>query len=753
MATYKVPKSPAKSIMTINHFLGVDFTNSPANIDINRSPNAENMIRDVPGKVRKSMGWEVVQQYGDNLIPFPYLSQGGTADGITTLVASDGSIKVSGTETSPMGYGVFAIASGNYRPPNGRYILSGTPSNSNGSFLRIQGLQNGAFAGIIADDYSNGATFDIDYNGYDEVEIVLVILTNTSVDCIFKPMLVKYSEEKQPINGFHYIKGSDTPIVHYGTDFYYGTRKIYSGANNALSKSWQFDDKLYILDGLKMLVFGFENDAPYMKSVGDSAKIPVVTISKNPTGGGTSYEDLNLLQPGFEEHFLGTADATEYSLSFSPLDDTEVKIEVLGADGEWQTKVEDTDFTVDRQTGVVTFTTAPGVSPVTGEDNIKITAYRTVEGYADRINKCTFGILYGANGGHDRLFVSGNPDYINYDWHSESYDPTYFSDTSYARLGSDASRIVGYSRVSSYLATHKDDFEKDQNIILRSGSTIDDLTVFKIANSLSGAGAIASGSFGYLANEPLFLTSQGIFAITAQDVTGEKYAQNRSFYLNGKLLEEENLEDACSVVFKDMYWLCVNDRCYILDGLQAVQTDKSMPYATRQYCGFYRTNVPANVMWVYDNKLWFGTRDGRICRFHTDKGSVTSYNDNGLPISACWETPDIDGNLFYKNKSVRYLAVRLESAIATSIKIWAMERGLWNFVTSDDAAGRFFTYKNFTYSKFTYACDRTQKITKTKLRIKKVDKFRLKFENDKTNEPFGLYDVAIEFVENGNFKG
>lgn len=625
MATYKVPKSPAKSIMTINHFLGVDFTNSPANIDINRSPNAENMIRDVPGKVRKSMGWEVIEEY-------------------------DGKI-----------------------------------------------------------------------------------------------------------NGCYSLKNDEDYIVHAGTKIYHGTDLIYSNANDERSSAWQFDDKLYILDGKQILVYSQTKDGDNITHnvapVSSVAKIPTVTISKNPTGGGTSYEDLNLLQPGFEEHFLGTADATEYSLSFSPLDDTEVKVEVLGADGEWQTKVEDTDFTVDRQTGVVTFTTAPGVSPVTGEDNVKITAYRTVEGYADRINKCTFGILYGANGGHDRLFVSGNPDYINYDWHSESYDPTYFSDTSYARLGSDASRIVGYSRVSSYLATHKDDFEKDQNIILRSGSTIDDLTVFKIANSLSGAGAIASGSFGYLANEPLFLTSQGIFAITAQDVTGEKYAQNRSFYLNGKLLEEENLEDACSVVFKDMYWLCVNDRCYILDGLQAVQTDKSMPYATRQYCGFYRTNVPANVMWVYDNKLWFGTRDGRICRFHTDKGSVTSYNDNGQPISACWETPDIDGNLFYKNKSVRYLAVRLESAIATSIKIWAMERGLWNFVTSDDAAGRFFTYKNFTYSKFTYACDRTQKITKTKLRIKKVDKFRLKFENDKTNEPFGLYDVAIEFVENGNFKG
>lgn len=46
-------------------------------------------------------------------------------------------------------------------------------------------------------------------------------------------------------------------------------------------------------------------------------------------------------------------------------------------------KTEGTDFTVNRETGAVTFLTVPGKSPLNGEDNVKITAYRTVEGYAD----------------------------------------------------------------------------------------------------------------------------------------------------------------------------------------------------------------------------------------------------------------------------------------------------------------------------------------------------------------------------------
>ena len=54
---------------------------------------------------------------------------------------------------------------------------------------------------------------------------------------------------------------------------------------------------------------------------------------------------------------------------------------------------------------------------------------------------------------------------------------------------------------------------------------------------------------------------------------------------------------------QDMYWLCLNGRAYILDGLQATQTDRSAPYSTRQYAGFYCTNIPARVLWEQDLSL------------------------------------------------------------------------------------------------------------------------------------------------------
>jgi hypothetical protein len=560
--------------------------------------------------------------------------------------------------------------------------------------------------------------------------------------------------DNAPINGCYHITGKNEYIVHCGTKLYIGTTEIYSSMNNARSRAWQFDDRLYIIDGANYLVFYQENGANHVEPVSSSAYIPTVTISKDPDGGGTSYEDLNLLQSGFTEQFLGKADIKDYQLSFKPLDATTVTAKILNSSGEWIDKVEGTDFTVNRTTGVITFGTAPGVSPLTGEDNVKITAYRTVDGYADRINKCTFGVLYGMKGGKDRLFVSGNSEYRNYDWHSEPYKPTYFPDTSYSRLGSDSSSIIGYSVIANHLAAHKDELEPEQNIFLRAGQVgKDDAEIFTITNTLRGIGAIAKDSFGYLETEPLFLTRQGIFAVTAQDITGEKYSQNRSFYLNGKLLNEANLENAYACVFNDNYWLCLNNVAYILDGLQPTVTDKAAPYSTRQYAGFYRTNVPANVMWVFQNELYFGTTDGKVCKFHTDKYALTSYNDNGEPIEAIWETPDIDGELFYKNKSLRYLAIRVDAAVKTSLSVWAMDRGVWNFIKEDDSFSSYLSFNQLTFSAFTFSCDRTQKISRTKMRIKKVDKFRLRFINDKLNEPFTIYNIAFEYIENGYYKG
>jgi hypothetical protein len=399
----------------------------------------------------------------------------------------------------------------------------------------------------------------------------------------------------------------------------------------------------------------------------------------------------------------------------------------------------------------VSFIVEPGESPVTGEDNVKITAFKTVVGYSDRINKCSVGILYGASGDLNRLFVSGNPDYVNYQWYSDTDDPTYFPDTNYMLIGTAKSAIVGYAISGSYLAVFKDGLEVEQNVTLVSSTTLEGQTIFATYSTIHGEPAISPDSFQVLSGEPLFLTALGVYALTSQDVIGKEITNLRSFYLNGRLLEEQYLEKAYTFVYKDFYIIAVNQKLYILDGLQAVQTDKSAPYSTRQFIGYYRTGVDANVMWEEDGALCFGTLTGKVCKFYTDPDNINNYNDDGEPIHARWETPDIDGKLFYKNKTFRFLAIRLKRSLATSVKIFSMKRGLWSLIT-DTLQARYLSFWNITFSKFSFSTDKTSRTLTMKIRIKKVDKARFRFENDVYNESFALDKIGLEFVEKGNFK-
>ena len=619
MASFTVPDAPARNVVNLTTFYGVDLTSNPSNVAITQSPNAENMVRDEPGKVRKRRGYELKYSFAGRI--------------------------------------------------NGHY-------------------------------YRKGDAFDLIHAG----------------DSLYRMQ--------------------DTPEL------------VYSGMNNERSHAWQFGDNLFIADGKALLVY----DGTEVKDAADSAYVPTLTIAKAPAGGGTEYEALNLLQPKFKELFAADGTAKDYHLSFSGLDSTDVTVRQLNKDGEWEDVAADA-YTCNAETGVITFTKAPEKSPVTGEDNIEITAKRTVEGYADRINKCSIGARFGVNGAVDRLFLSGNPDYINYDWYSQKDDPTYWPDTGYSVLGTNKSAIVGYSILENRLAAHKDENEPDRSIIIRSGNLTDSEASFPIYNTLQGPGAIAKDTFAYLMTEPVFLTQNGIYAITPSDINAEKYSQDRSYYLNGKLMQEDNLNDATCCVYNDEYWLCVNGHAYILDGLQSMGMTRNEPYSSRQYAGFYCTNIPARIMWVYNNRLWFGSNEGRVYAFYPNDGRVTNYNDNGVPITARWDTPYLSGKNFYKNKTFKHLAVQLVDSVNSTLTVSALVRNVWKKVKDFGVTATLFDYGKFSYAGFTYGSTKSPKTMHTKLRIKRVDKVMFRLENAVLNEPLGIIQASFEFTENGNYKG
>lgn len=556
------------------------------------------------------------------------------------------------------------------------------------------------------------------------------------------------------INGVHHLM--EETLVHAGAKLYRlsdtgGTWSLteIGAMANARSRSFVFDQKLYLLDGTTYQVY----DGETLAAVADSATVPTIIISRRPTGGGQSYQGLNLLGRKWTESFLGTADATVYQLTTKDLAEDAVTARVLNADGVWEDKTEGTDFTVDREAGTVTFSTAPGASPVTGQDNVQITAAKVREGYLDTINRCTIAAVYGVGGSTDRVFLSGNGDKPGVDWYSNFEDPAFFPDTNYTKLVRDGARVTGYTVLSNTLAAFIDGASDGRNVVVRSG-VLDENgdAVFRVSNTMIGQDAVAPDTFCRTDKEPLFLTNRGVYAITAEELTGEKYSQERSYYIASAIGAAQGRENACACTYGDFYTLALDGTLYLLD-LQQKTYERNSPYSSFQYECYYWPDIPARVLFLDGDALCFGTEDGKLCRFHTNVDDVTSYNDDGAAIDAYWETSDFDGKIFFHVKTFTGLAVRLAAAVNTGVVVYAQVRGMWKQVFASGAKARYFDWSYIDFSKFTFSSDRTPRTLYGKIKLKKADKVRFRLQNNVLNEPFGLYAFGLQFKEpGGNYK-
>lgn len=491
-------------------------------------------------------------------------------------------------------------------------------------------------------------------------------------------------------------------------------------------------------------------------SEAEGVYIPKVMIGKNPDGtGGEYYEEVNCLTDKWKESFCvtsATASQRTFKLTFDALTSTPVTAEIMNTDGvTWTDKSENTDFTVDRTHGTITFNVAPGASPSEGTDNVVITAARDHSEQRARIEHCTIARTYGDTAKGTRLFCTGNPDYPNRDFWSAVNDHTYFPDTNFSTLGLASSRIIGYSEVGGLLAAHKD--EKEGTIYVRTTVTDEDgIQQFKVSSVISGEGAIAPYSFARITNEPLFLTRRGIYAITTADLTQDKYTQSRSFFLEGALLKEADLEEAYACVFRDYYVLAVNDRLYILDGATKEYV-KNEPYSSYQYEGFYFTDIHARTLWVRDNVLYFGDSDGHIFAFYTDDEALSSYSDNGSAIHAHWQTPALTGSAFYMNKHFKRCAIQTMPYAATGVLAYARKQGIWSLMYSSPDKYRYFTFNGLDFSRFSFSSDMTARAVVNKIAIKKVDDAAFRFENNENVTPFSIINIALEYVQSRIYKG
>jgi hypothetical protein len=534
------------------------------------------------------------------------------------------------------------------------------------------------------------------------------------------------------INGVHFYKG--TRLVHAGTSLHWdsgGQQRVFGGLANARSVSRPLGGYLCIADGKALLVFDGEN----VTRARDAAYVPTLLVSRAPGGGGQVHEPLNLLTGAWSEQFLGNGNDTVYRLSFGGLSAAPVEAKIRNSSGGWGELTEGTHFSVNRSAGTVTFASPPSAPLVSGQDNVVITARRERPEETRKVDGCTVMELYGAGGSPDRLFVSGNPEYPELDFHSQLNNPLYFGETWYSNLGRDGSEVTGYSVLSDALATHKRSPDGGGTIVVRRGVLQDGEAVFPAVNTLRGEAAVAPHSFREPGESPFFLTRRGVFTVAARELTGEKYSRPAAERIAPALQGLPGLEDAFAFVHGDFYMLAIGEDIWLLE------------YQTgRAQCDCYRwTGLPARVLFEEGGRLCFGTPDGRLCAFFTDTEDPASYYDDGEPIEAYWETPDLHGKYPHARKTFRGITARLASAPFTGMEIFTLRGGRWEKVWETEEQARYLCWRHIDFGKFVFSSDTAPRLLTARVRERRTHKARFRLRNAQGGEPFGLQGLGFEY--------
>lgn len=411
---------------------------------------------------------------------------------------------------------------------------------------------------------------------------------------------------------FFTINKIDHMIIHCGvslSDYNMTTNeeKVIkkTGMNPRKSMSFIYNNILYIKDGINYL----EYDGEICKEV--EGYIPTTTISKAPAGGGTTYQEVNLLTGRRRNSFCADGKSTQYVLDAKGLDSGTVRV--------WVNDAERTSgFSVDRANGKVTFTSAPPAPNTTGQDNVVIEFSKTISGYRDRINKCTLLEVFD-----NRVFFSGNQDYPNTVFHSSLGNPRYVSDLDYYNEGLDMSPVKIMVAGNNALWVFKEPSQANTTIFYHN-PTIDSEAgkVYPSSHSNISTGCVATGiNFN---DDIVFFSDRGMEAING-DITTEQVVAHRSSLVDNKLINEKNYKNMILQEYEGYLLVIIDNKVYLADS-----RGKFTNVDHVEYEWFY---------WQLSKKITYAVVKDSVLYLCSNDGIYT-LTKTPTKLSSYWTTPE-----------------------------------------------------------------------------------------------------------------
>ena len=343
------------------------------------------------------------------------------------------------------------------------------------------------------------------------------------------------------------------------------------------------------------------------------------------------------------------------------------------------------------------------------------TAYKYITGSSTNeavtaFSQCARASVFGS-GIINQVFLSASQreDYNTRVWYCRATDPTYWPDTNYIEVGATDMPIMGMMKLGEYLGIIKKGNTSDTSIYLAYPTSFDDDTTFAVKQNISGIGAIATGAFNILNEEPLFLSKNGIMGIEVSNSDTDRQLRNRSFYINKKLCDEPNIDTAISFVYDGLYYLAVDGNCYVLDGSQKSSWQNSK--TNLQYECYYLENVPAQCFAKFNDELWFTDFKGNLCRFRSETeehpyrdayslGKADWYTvalpinnkvyvQNLSAVDGTLRTPKVGEVVLWRTTDLWYTITALDQTYAYLTPGVPID-AVWSTIADDDGAEQFF---------------------------------------------------------------
>ena len=534
------------------------------------------------------------------------------------------------------------------------------------------------------------------------------------------------------INGEYFVVHCGTKLYEMEVDFSSYT-EIMTDLNDNISQGAIINSKLLILDGKRAIVYDLlekDNRVHYLDEIG---YIPTTQIARTPNGlSSQAYESVNLVQSARVNLFISNETDTVYQLDDNLIASVD-SVEVLNNNGVWIAKTKYTDYNVDLEKGQVIFTAAIGKTPVDQNDNVRIRFSKDNVLNKLQVNRCRIMKVYGYAGANNRIFLAGNPDYPNIVTYSYLEDITYIPVENVIKIGLEISPITGLAKLNNgKLAVLKPVSDTDNTIFYIGYATFNGMEAFPLEGSTKGEGNISHYAHDTLINEPLILTNNGVFAINTATLTDERYVYHRSYYIDTKLKKEANLENAIAIVNDGKYYLAINDHIYVADSRFKSSTNNAK-YSNYQYEWYYWENIPVRVWFVWNNKLYFGDKNGNICKFRDDNDE-NRFLDNEQNVEAEWNSVILDLNSPAHRKNIKRVAISSNPTNSTLTVGYRLKGGDKQVLKK--------VYTNSTYPK----------TTMIRKKAKKLAFFSLYIENNE-NTNMNFNSICVVYTVGSYYKG